>query len=159
IDRVDSRHAPIAAKDRAPLVRPARIEAAQGAVILRTSEIRAAAGKRDAVIELRGAIAAIDRAPTDPRLVGAAHRAVAGSDGSTALRGAVDAAIVGDVQNLVGGAVEAGVEGEEMLVGMREGSRAIGIAPVGTAVIGAKDIDAGDPYAVSVERIDRDCEI
>ena len=55
----------VATKDRPPPVRTCRVGTEQRVVVLGAGEILRAVGKRRAVIELRHAIAAIERRPCD----------------------------------------------------------------------------------------------
>ena len=152
----------VATKCQLPPVRTCRVGAEQRAVVLSAAEILRAVGKRRAVIELRHAIAAVERAPRDPdsRAAARCERAV-GRDRAR-VAGAEHAAVVADQGDLIAVAVVIRVEGDRVLIGVRvprTRRRAVAEArqpPIPSAIVRSEPLDAGRPHAIRIARIDGD---
>src|SRR5689334_3845581 len=96
----------VAAEDRTPAVGTGLVGAEQRVVVLRAGEILRAVEKRRAVIELRHAIAAIERRPCElDRWRRRARRERATRRRGARIRGAIDAAVVADQRDLIAIAV------------------------------------------------------
>src|SRR5947207_1365780 len=80
---------------------PFAVPAAQGAIVLRATDVPGAVGKRHAVVELRHRVAMIEIGPRN----GAAERRRAGPDRGARVERPIDASVVPHEHRLVGDAV------------------------------------------------------
>src|SRR4051812_2059017 len=149
----------VATEYRLPPVWTSRVGTEQRVVVLGAGEILRAVGKRRAVIELRHAIAVIQRRPGDlDRLAAEARRQRTARRRRARIRRPEDAAVVADQRDLIAVAVVIRVEGDRVLIGVREVrtcGRAVAVArqpPIPSAIVGSEPLDAGRPYAIRIAR-------
>src|SRR5688500_7619145 len=82
-------------------------------------EVASAVGEGCAVIELRHAVAAIERRPRYLDALAAACGTIAGARGGACVGRAIDAAVVADERDLIAVAVVPRMEGDRMLIDVR----------------------------------------
>src|SRR5690348_13910423 len=88
-----------------PFLRSGAVGAAPFAIVLRSADVGGATGIDRAVIELRGEVTMVETGPIHGRGEGRAGGAIARGDGRQRVIGLPDAAVIGEEQRLVVGAV------------------------------------------------------